>query len=139
MVKRSYFLSSSSSSLLNFSLFWRQNKSSLWIRYNPDPVVAGSMSKCSLVESSCLKRVFCCVFCGGPRDPHGPGENPNLRFSQRLIRLKVQGSFLTVDWSFLSPPWKRALLRGRAGGGFKAAKQKRPKTKQLCLKVAAAR
>lgn len=28
---------------------------------------------------------------------------------------------------------------GLGGGGFKAAKQKRPKTKQLCLKVAAAR
>lgn len=112
-VNRSHFLSSSS--LLNFSLFRRQHKSSLWIRYNPDPVVAGSINKCWLVAPSCLKRVFSCVFCGGPRDPHGPGENLNLPFSQRLIRLKGQGSFLTVDLSFLSPPWKRALLRGRAG------------------------
>lgn len=127
------------SSLLSFSLFWRPHKSSLWIRPNPDPVVAGSINKCWLVEWRCLEGVFC----GGPRDPHGPAENLNLRFSQRLIRLKVQASFLTVDLSFLSPPWKRALLRGRAGrggeGGLQSSQAEKAKTKQLCLKVAAAR
>lgn len=65
----------------------------------------------------------------GPETPTAPAENLNLRFSQRLIRLKAQASFLTVDLSFLSPPWKRALLRGRAGRGRAGGASKQPSRK----------
>lgn len=60
------------------------------------------------------------MFCGGPRDP---GENLNLCFSQRLVRLKV----LTVDLSFLSPPWKPPA--GRGGGVLQSARAEKAENK----------